>query len=111
MILVVSILIRTSSCQGPAHPFSTAKKKLQGSYARIRFLDDAVKLSTGTSLQYHTMQANKLWKESEMKTKYTEKSERHCRNDETFDDNVYFDSYENLPSFCEEFLLLRRRAI
>jgi hypothetical protein len=49
------------------------------------------------------MQANKVWKESEMKTKDTEESERHFCNDETFDENHFCDSCKKIPLFREDF--------
>jgi hypothetical protein len=78
------------------------KIHLDGMYAWIQHLE-AVELSTCRFLQYHAMQAKKLWKESEIKTKYKTEIERYCCNDENFDEHMCFDSYEKLPSFNEEF--------
>jgi hypothetical protein len=58
---------------------------IEGTYARIQRLDDAVKLSLGMFLQYHAMQVKKLWKESENIKTDVEESERNRCNDETFD--------------------------
>jgi hypothetical protein len=98
LILATRILVKTAAFQGPAHPFSTAKMQLESTYGRILRLDAAVELSPGTFLHYHAMEAKKFWKESTTQKKVTKEIEDHCCDDKTF-----FDAYENLPSFHEEF--------
>jgi hypothetical protein len=71
---------------------------LESTYGRIIRLDAVVELSPGMFLQYLTMEAKKFWKESTTQTKVTKESENHCCGDKTF-----FDAYEDLPSFHEEF--------
>jgi hypothetical protein len=72
--------------------------QLESTYGRILCLDTAVELSPDTVLQYHATEERNFWKESTSQTKVTKESEDHF-----FDDNTFFDSYENLPSFHEEF--------
>jgi hypothetical protein len=62
------------------------------------FFTFTVEMSPGTLLQYHAMEAKKFWKESVTTKKVTKKSEDHCCNKKTF-----FNAYENLPPFHEEF--------
>jgi hypothetical protein len=69
MVLGGSILIPTATFQGPAHPFSTVTRQLEGAYTRIQRLDEAVDLSPSTFMQYQSLEAKKLWKEIKSKQK------------------------------------------
>jgi hypothetical protein len=97
-VIVASVFVKTAAFQGPAHPFSTAKMQLECTYGRILRLDTAVELSPGTFVQYNAMEAKTFWKESVTQTKFRKESEDHC-----YDNNTFFNAYENLPPFHEDF--------
>jgi hypothetical protein len=99
MVCVASVLVKTAAFQqGTTNDVSTAKMQLEGTYDHILHLDIAVELSRGTFLRYHAMEEKTLWKKSAEKTKVTNENESRCCDDKTF-----FDAYENLPTFHEEF--------
>jgi hypothetical protein len=98
MVLVARILVRTGAFQGHAQPFSISKMQLDGTHSRILRLDATVEVSSGTFLQYHAMEAKKLWKESVKTTKDTKESELRC-----CDNDIFFDVYESLLPFHEDF--------
>jgi hypothetical protein len=101
MVLVGSILIPTAAFQGPAHPFSTLTRQLEGAYTCIQRLDEAVDLSPSTFMQYQSLEAKKLWKEIKTEDKKNEVNGHGCSFE--IDESVFFDAYENLPVYREEF--------
>jgi hypothetical protein len=58
-------------------------------------------LSPSTFIQYHSLEAHKLWKEIKTEEKNNEVSEHACSFE--FDGSEFFDAYENLPNYREEF--------
>jgi hypothetical protein len=101
MVLVGSILIPTAALQGPAHPFSTLTRQLEGAYTHIQRLDEAVDLSPSTFMQYQSLEAHKLWKEIKTEDKKNEVNGHGCSF--KIDESEFFDAYENLPVYREEF--------
>jgi hypothetical protein len=72
MVLVGSILIPKATFQGPAHPFSTLTRQLEGAYTCIQRLDEAVDLSPSTFMKYQSLEAKKWWKEIKTEEKKNE---------------------------------------
>jgi hypothetical protein len=101
MVLGGSILIPTATFQGPVHPFSTLTRQLEGAYTRIQRLDEAVDLSPSTFMQYQSLEAKKLWKEIKTEEKKNEVNKHGCSFE--IDESKFFDAYENLPVYREEF--------
>jgi hypothetical protein len=101
MVLGISILIPTATFQRPVHPFSTVTRQLKGAYTRIQRLDKAVDLSPSTLIQYHSLEAHKLWKEIKKEEKKNKVNEHGCSFE--FDESEFFDAYKNLPKYREEF--------
>jgi hypothetical protein len=101
MVLGGSILIPTVTFQGPAHPFSTMTRQLKVAYTRVQGLDEAVDFSPSTFIQYQSLEANKLWKEIKTEEKKNEVNGHGCSFE--FDESEFFDAYENLPIYREEF--------
>jgi hypothetical protein len=102
MVLGGSILIPTSTFQGPVHPFSTVTRQLKGAYTCIQRLDEAVDLSPSTFMQYQSLKVKKLWKEIKNRREKNEVNGHGCSFE--FDDSEFFDAYEILPIYREEFL-------
>jgi hypothetical protein len=100
MVFFVSILIPTSAFQGPAHPFSTLTRQLEGAYTRIQRLGEAVDLSPSTFMQYKSLEAKKLWKEIKTEEKKNKVNGHGCSFE--IDESEFFDAYENLPVYREE---------
>jgi hypothetical protein len=101
MVLVGSILIHTAAFQGTAHPFSTLTMQLEGAYTRIQRLNEAVDLSPSTFMQYQSLEAKKLWKEIKTEDKKNGVNGHGCSFE--IDESEFFDAYENLPVYREEF--------
>jgi hypothetical protein len=101
IVLVGSIFIPTAMFQGQAHPLSTVTMRLKGAYTRIQRLNEAVDLSLSTFLQYQSLETMKLWKEFATEDKNNELEGNGCSLE--IDKNEFFDAYENLPVYREEF--------
>jgi hypothetical protein len=52
-------------------------------------------------MQYQSLEAKKLWKEIKTEEKKNEVNGHGCSFE--FDESEYFDAYENLPIYREEF--------
>jgi hypothetical protein len=101
MVLVRRILIQTAAFQGPVHPFSTVTMQLKGAYTRTQRLDEVVDLSPSTFVQYQSLEAKKLWKEFTTEDKKNGLEGHGCSLE--IDESEFFDAYENLPIYREEF--------
>jgi hypothetical protein len=102
MVLGGIILIPTATFQGPAHPLSTVTRQIKGAYTGIQQLDEAVDLPPSSFIQYHSLEAHKLWKEIESEEKKNEVNKHGCSLE--FDESEFSTRTKTYRNIARSFL-------